>query len=175
MAGRPGYLDEFLRFWTSRPEVTRVWFSIFTPQRGATNPEILTDSQRASTLADLRQLRLKYPTLEMLEALLREMEHPPRSPKECIFARTTETISIDLTTPITPCQFGGDPACEQCGCIASMALAAVGHHRVLGTLTAGRIFMASDRLGKAWRGFSRIISRQPGVQVELSPFNILEP
>jgi len=151
MAERPGYLDEFLRFWTSQPEVVKVWFSFFTPQRGATDPEILTASQRASTITDLRQLRLKYPALDMPEAVIREMEAPPTSPAECIFARTTETISADLKTQITPCQFGGDPDCEQCGCIASMGLAAVGHYRVLGQLTAGRIFMASDRLGKGWR------------------------
>jgi len=175
MAERSGYLDEFLCFWTSQPQVTKVWFSIFTPQRGATHLEILTASQRASTIAGLRRLRLKYPTLDMPEAAIREMELPPRSPDQCIFARTTETISADLRTQIAPCQFGGDPDCERCGCIAAMGLAAVGHHRVLGPLTAGRIFMASDRLGKAWRGFSRILSRKPGVQVELSPFNILEP
>jgi organic radical activating enzyme len=151
MAERPGYLDEFLHFWTSQPEVVKVWFSFFTPQRGATDPEILTASQRASTITDLRQLRLKYPALDMPEAVIREMEAPPTSPAECIFARTTETISADLKTQITPCQFGGDPDCEQCGCIASMGLAAVGHYRVLGQLTAGRIFMASDRLGKGWR------------------------
>jgi len=175
IAERTGYLDEFLRFWTSQPEVAKVWFSIFTPQRGATDPEILTPAQRASTIAGLRQLRLKYCTLDMPEAAIREMEFPPKSPKECIFARTTETISADLKRRVTPCQFGGDPDCERCGCIASMGLAAVGHYRVLGPLTAGRIFMASDRLGKAWRGFSGILSRKPGVQVELSPFNILEP
>ena len=110
-----------------------------------------------------------------LDAAIREMEFPPKSPKECIFARTTETISADLKRRVTPCQFGGDPDCERCGCIASMGLAAVGHYRVLGPLTAGRIFMASDRLGKAWRGFSRILSRKPRVQIELSPLNILEP
>ena len=174
MVGRPGYLDEFLSFWTSQPAVAKVWFSIFTPQRGATDPEILTPSQRASTLADLRQLRLKYPALEMPEALLRELEHPPRSPEECIFARTTKTISADLTTPITPCQFGGNPDCEQCGCIASMALAAVGHHRVLGKLTAGHLFMASDRVGKGWRSLSRAFSPRPRVPAELPPFNILK-
>jgi sulfatase maturation enzyme AslB (radical SAM superfamily) len=153
MADRPGYLDEFLRFWTSQPEVAKVWFSIFTPQRGAINPEILTASQRALIIANLRQLRLKYPALDMPEAFLREMEAPPKSPKDCIFARTTETISADLKTQIHPCQFGGDPDCEQCGCIASMGLAAVGHYRVLGQLTAGHLFMISDRWGKGWRRF----------------------
>jgi MoaA/NifB/PqqE/SkfB family radical SAM enzyme len=162
MAERPGYLDEFLHFWTSQPEVTKVWFSIFTPQRGAADPEILTASQRASVIADLRRLRLQYPTLEMPEGLIQEIEFPPRNHGECIFARTTETISADLQTQITPCQFGGDPDCEQCGCIAAMGLAAVGHYRVLGPLTAGQIFMASDRVGRGWRRFQKNFSRKTG-------------
>lgn len=175
IADRPGYLDEFLRFWTGLREVARVWFSIFTPQRGATDVEILPPSQRASVIADLRRLRRKYATLEMPEALIREMERPPASPEACIFARTTRTISADLRTEIGPCQFGGDPDCRQCGCIASMALAAVGHHRVLGGLTAGHLFMASDRLGKGWRTLQRRFSPKPAVGAELSPFNILQP
>lgn len=174
-AERPGYLDEFLRFWTNQPEVRKVWFSIFTPQRGASDLENLTPSQRASTIADLRQLRLKYPTLDMADALIREMESPPKNPRECIFARTTNTISADLRTRITPCQFGGDPDCERCGCIASMGLAAVGHHRILGQLTAGHVFMASDRLGKSWSNLRRILSRRSKDQATLSPFKILEP
>ena len=160
MAERPGYLDEFLRFWTSRPEVTKVWFSIFTPQRGAADPEILTASQRASVIASLRQLRLKYHALEMPEGLILELAHPPKNPGQCVFARTTETISADLRTRIIPCQFGGDPDCAQCGCIASMGLAAVGHYHVLGPLTAGQIFIASDRWGKGWKRFCGIFSRK---------------
>jgi hypothetical protein len=175
IAERPGYLDEFLRFWTSRPEVAKVWFSIFTPQRGATDPEILTPSQRATIISDLRQLRLKYPTLDLPEAVIQEMQTPPKSPADCIFARTTETLSADLRTQITPCQFGGDPDCEQCGCIASMGLAAVGHYRVAGQLTAGQIFMASDRLGKSYRSLRSAFSRKLTVQAPPSPFNILEP
>jgi MoaA/NifB/PqqE/SkfB family radical SAM enzyme len=154
-AARPGYLDEFLRFWSPRPEITRIWFSLFTPQRGARDPEILTPAQRVSVIEDLRRLRLIYPILDMPEAALDEMSSPPKSPEECIFARMTHTLSADLTTAITPCQFGGDPDCEQCGCIASMGLAAVGHHRVLGGITAGQLFLASDRIGKTWRKMSR--------------------
>jgi MoaA/NifB/PqqE/SkfB family radical SAM enzyme len=173
IAGRPGYLDEFLRFWTTVPEVVKVWFSIFTPQRGATDPEILSPLQRAEVVSELRKLRLKYAGLEMPEELIREIESPPRSPAECIFARTTSIISADLRTRITPCQFGGDPDCERCGCIASMALAAVGHHRVAGTLTAGHLFLASDRLGKKWRGLRRRFSHKP--HQPPSPLKILQP
>ncbi|HLI03072.1 MAG TPA: radical SAM protein [Terracidiphilus sp.] len=172
IAGRPGYLDEFLGFWCSRPEVVKVWFSIFTPQRGANNPEILTASQRAAVLDDLRRLRLKYRALDMPESVIREFESPPGSPEECIFARTTRSVSADLKTTIAPCQFGGDPDCEQCGCIASMGLAAAGHYRIAGRLTAGQVFMASDRLGKAWQRLCRRFSR---MRPAASPFRILEP
>ena len=42
IANRPGYLDEFLHFWSTVPEVQKVWFSLFTPQRGAADKEILS-------------------------------------------------------------------------------------------------------------------------------------
>src|SRR3954470_11896393 len=35
MVGRPGYFEEFLSFWSERPEVKQIWFSLFTPQVGA--------------------------------------------------------------------------------------------------------------------------------------------
>jgi organic radical activating enzyme len=148
IAGRPGYLEEFLRFWSNRPEARKVWMSIFTPQQGATGPEILSPSVRAAVIAELLRLRPLYPILDMHEAAIREFLNPPRSPQDCIFARTTHTISADLKTVITPCQFGGQPDCSQCGCVASMGLAAVGHHQVVGGLTAGHLFKASDVVGQ---------------------------
>ena len=174
IAGRPGYLDEFLEFWSGRPEVVKVWFSIFTPQRGATDPERLNDSQRAVVIEDLQKLRLKYPALDMPEAVIRELSSPPRNPDECIFARTTKMISADLRTHITPCQFGGDPDCAQCGCIASMGLAAVGHYPLLGGVTAGKIFMASDRFGRSWKRLRQRVSGKSKYPIP-SPFRILQP
>jgi organic radical activating enzyme len=173
IAQRAGYLDEFLAFWSGQAEVAKIWFSLFTPQIGAVDPEILTAAQRAAVIEELRVLRLKYPVLDMPESVIDEMASPPKSPEECIFARTTKTISADLTTKITPCQFGGEPDCEQCGCIASMGLAAVGHHKVLGGLTAGGIFMASDRFGRGWRAIQEAFSRKPILAAEATPFKIL--
>jgi MoaA/NifB/PqqE/SkfB family radical SAM enzyme len=173
IAQRPGYLDEFLAFWSARPEIAKIWFSLFTPQLGATDPEILTPSQRASIIAELKLLRRKYPLLDMPDSLVNEIASPPNNPGECIFARTTTTISADLTTRITPCQFGGVPDCRQCGCIASMGLAAVGHHKVFGTLTAGQIFMASDRFGKGWRKLQKNLSQKPITRTAPAPFKIL--
>jgi MoaA/NifB/PqqE/SkfB family radical SAM enzyme len=175
IAERPGYLEQFLNFWSSQPEVAKVWFSFFTPQRGAADAEILSPAQRTATVAELRRLRKKFPTLDMPEAVIREFEAPPNYPGQCIFARTTETISADLKTRIGPCQFGGDPDCAQCGCIASMGLAAVGHHRVAGPLTAGHLFMASDRIGKSWARLKRNLRRQTPISRRPSPFQILGP
>ncbi|HMG03738.1 MAG TPA: radical SAM protein [Edaphobacter sp.] len=159
IASRPGYLEEFLRFWSARPQIAKVWFSLFTPQIGATDPEILTPDQRVFVVNELVRLRSLYPILDMGEGLIREFLEPPKSPEECIFARTTHTISADLKTKITPCQFGGNPDCAQCGCIASMGLAAVGHYRALGPVTAGRLFYASDKVGRSWRTMKGVFSR----------------
>jgi hypothetical protein len=109
----------------------------------------------------------------MPESLIREILSPPKSPDDCIFARTTHTISADLRTKITPCQFGGDPDCSQCGCMASMGLAAVGHHRVVGGLTAGHLFRASDKIGGAWRKAADVFRAPDPEPSEAAPFTIL--
>jgi sulfatase maturation enzyme AslB (radical SAM superfamily) len=173
IASREGYLEEFLAFWSENPAIAKIWFSLFTPQRGATDPEILSREQRIVVMKELRRLRPLYRKLDMHEIVIDEIENPPSSPEECIFARTTQIISADLTTNITPCQFGGDPDCSQCGCIASMGLAAVGHYKVIGNLTAGDLFMASDRIGKRLRSFRGSFSGKRVVQTEAVPFRIL--
>jgi hypothetical protein len=124
-------------------------------------------------ITELGQLRQKYPILDMPQSVIQEIASPPKNPEECIFARTTETISADLKTTITPCQFGGKPDCEQCGCIASMGLAAVGHYRLLGPLTAGHVFMSSARIGREWKRLQRAFSAKPQIPEPVSPFNIM--
>ena len=148
MMHRPGYLEEFVRFWSERTETKRIWISLFTPQQGAKGPEILTFDERRSVVEELFRLRSAYGLLDMPAEAIAEFMHPPASPKDCIFARTTLSLSADLKSRITPCQFGGTPDCSQCGCMASMGFAAVGHHRVLPGLTAGRLFQLSELVGK---------------------------
>jgi hypothetical protein len=75
--------------------------------------------------------------------------NPPRSPDECTFAKTTLCVSSDLERRITPCQFGGNPDCEQCGCIASAGLDAIARHRLPGGVRVGAIFEASFGVGRA--------------------------
>lgn len=147
MMHRPGYLAEFAQFWSAQSEVKRIWFSLFTPQRGAHDPEILSADDRAHVVQELIDLRRVYPKINMDEGLIRHYLHPPSSPQTCIFAQTTTTISADLKTRVTPCQFGGDPDCSQCGCMASAGLARVGSTQV-GPVTAGQLFHISDRVGR---------------------------
>jgi sulfatase maturation enzyme AslB (radical SAM superfamily) len=148
MMKRPGYLAEFLEFWTPRPEIKKVWFSLFTPQVGDQMPEILSAVERARAIAELVELRSQYSKLDMLEAMIRQFASPPHSPQDCVFALTTQTLSADLQTKITPCQFGGNPDCASCGCIASMGLAAVAAHKLGGILSVGTIFKASIKIGQ---------------------------
>ncbi|HET9282475.1 MAG TPA: radical SAM protein [Candidatus Angelobacter sp.] len=155
MMKRPGYLQDFIAFWSNRPEIKKIWMSMFTPQIGATDPEILSRKERAEAVEELMRLRHLYPKLDMPEGVLQEFLHPPASPEACIFAQTTQTISADLKSRITPCQFGGNPDCSQCGCIASMGLAAVGNHKVGLGVTAGQIYRASTSMSKAVRRLKR--------------------
>lgn len=149
MMKRPGYLNDFLRFWTVRPETRKIWFSLFTPQVGAQSAEILEPRERARAIADMLELRRQYPKLDMPEDLIRQFSSPPRGPADCVFARTTRTLSADLKTEITPCQFGGTPDCGSCGCVASMGLAAIAAHKLGRLIPVGAIFKASIKIGEA--------------------------
>ena len=145
---RPGYIEEFLTFWSARAEVEKIWISLYTPQIGEVSDERLRPADRELVVADLRALRLKFPKLALPEGLIDVYANPPDSPDECVFALTTTTISADLTTRITPCQFGGAPDCSNCGCIASAGLAAVARHQLFGFIPVGTIFSGSLKVGR---------------------------
>jgi MoaA/NifB/PqqE/SkfB family radical SAM enzyme len=148
MSKRNGYIPEFVDFWASNPAVEKIWMSLFTPQRGAFNVECLSVDERINVVETLLRIRQDQSKLDMAEGTIREFLSPPSSPANCIFAQTTRTFSADLKTPVEPCQFGGDPDCSRCGCIASMGLAAVGHRKLLGPITAGQIFWTSSAIGR---------------------------
>lgn len=148
MMKRPGYLKEFLEFWTPRAEIRKVWFSLFTPQVGDHLPEMLQPEERQRAIADMMALRKLFPKLDMPEGMIRQFGKPPQNPEDCVFALTTQTLSADLKTRITPCQFGGNPDCGSCGCIASMGLAAVAAHKLGGVIPVGAIFKASIKIGQ---------------------------
>jgi sulfatase maturation enzyme AslB (radical SAM superfamily) len=151
IAGRPGYLEEFVAFWSARPEVKKIWFSLFTPQMGATDTEILSPENRSAALAELSGLRKRFPKIDLPEMMLRGYETPPQSPEDCIFSRTTLNFTADLKSRISPCQFGGTPDCSQCGCVASAGLTGIGDVRLLGVLPVKSLFQISDRIGQMVR------------------------
>jgi sulfatase maturation enzyme AslB (radical SAM superfamily) len=148
---RPGYIEQFLRFWSAKEEVNKIWVSLYTPQVGEVSDERLRPADREMVVADLLALRLRFPKLALPKGLIDVYANPPESPDECVFARTTTTISADLTTRITPCQFGGNPDCSSCGCIASAGLAAVARHQLFGVIPVGSIFSGSLRVGERVR------------------------
>ena len=148
---RDGYLEEFAKFWSANPAVSQIWISLYTPQVGEISTERLTKADRQKVVADLLAIRAKYPKLRAHEALLDAYVLPPHSPDDCIFAKTTACVSANFEKPITPCQFGGNPDCANCGCLASAALAAVGRHKLPGGIQVGKLFDASFEIGNRVR------------------------
>ena len=151
---RSGYLEEFVRFWSDRAEVSRIWVSLYTPQMGEVSAERLNADDRQRVVATLHTLRSRYAKLALPVELLQAYLEPPQSPDECVFAQTTRSVSADLRTAVVPCQLGGTPDCTNCGCIASAGLAAVGRHEVLGVIPVSTLLAASMRIGRQvgeWR------------------------
>ena len=146
---REGYLEEFLETWQGNPHARLIWISLYTPQKGELSMERLTPDDRARVIGDLRRLRPGFSKLQMLDDMLNVYATPPASPEHCIFAQTTACYSSDLERHITPCQFGGNPDCSNCGCIASAGLEAIGRHRLKGGLPVGKVFYASLKVGNA--------------------------
>jgi len=164
MMKQPDYLKKFLEYWTPRAEVRKVWFSLFTPQIGDRLPEMLQPDERRHAIADMLALRKEFSKLDMPEGMIRQFAMPPRSPKDCVFALTTQTLSADLKTKIVPCQFGGNPDCASCGCIASMGLAAIAAHKWGGIIPVGAVFKASVRIGQIGRARSEPTAALPAVE-----------
>jgi len=116
-------------------------------------------------LNQILELRTRYPKLRMPKGMVEVYLKPPKSPDECTFAKTTLCVSSDLERRITPCQFGGNPDCSNCGCIASAGLEAIGRHRLKGGLPGGKIFYASLKVGETVDRFRR----KPPVQPPSAP------
>jgi sulfatase maturation enzyme AslB (radical SAM superfamily) len=147
MTEHPGYLREFMNFWSTREQAEKIWFSLFTPQIGETSYEILPPANRIRVVRELLELRTLYPKLAMTKETLEGFLNPPSDPGECIFASTTKTITADLKTQVSPCQFGGNPDCSQCGCIASAGLNSIGRARLPGGIRVGWLYEQSAQVG----------------------------
>jgi organic radical activating enzyme len=145
---RPGYATTFTEFWAPNPNVKRLWFSMYTPQRGEQSAEMLTQEDRRLLVDEIGVLHARHPKLmDMIPAVTRGYLKPPDSPEHCIFAQTSRCVSADLETRITPCQYGGTPDCTQCGCMASVGFEALGQYRLGGIIPLKTIFAGSLRTG----------------------------
>jgi MoaA/NifB/PqqE/SkfB family radical SAM enzyme len=63
MLERPRYLEEYVSFWDSRPEVNLIWVSLYTPQIGEQSPEILAPGHRELVARELPRLHEKFPAI----------------------------------------------------------------------------------------------------------------
>jgi MoaA/NifB/PqqE/SkfB family radical SAM enzyme len=156
---RPGYLEEFLRIWQANANTRLIWVSLYTPQVGEISTERLTKADRVTVIDELRRLKPMFSKLQILDGMLKVYADPPKSPDDCIFAQTTECYSSDLERRITPCQLGGNPDCQNCGCIASAGLEAIGRHRLKGGIPVGKIFYASLKVGAAAERVRNAVAR----------------
>jgi MoaA/NifB/PqqE/SkfB family radical SAM enzyme len=146
---RDGYLEEFARLWQEQPDTRKIWFSLYTPQIGEESAEKLTPQNRRDVVTALLALRQRYSKIEMPKGMIEVYAEPPTSPEDCIFSRVTHSVSADFRTRITPCQFGGKPDCQNCGCVASAGLAALGRYALAGPLRVEHVFNSSIRVGTA--------------------------
>lgn len=134
MLARGGYLEEYVSFWNQRPEVDRIWVSLYTPQIGEQSPEMLTPADREIVARELPQLGKRYPKLLLPEGVARAFVRPPSNPDDCLFSKLSANYSADLRSRVEPCVFGGSPDCSQCGCAISSGLHWIRSVRVAGPL-----------------------------------------
>ena len=136
---RDGYLDEFVDSWSNNPDISQIWVSLYTPQIGEVSEERLLPEDRERVVAELMQLRERIPKLRMPEGHdqgLREAARVAR-PSACS-RRPRRACRPTSRRAIGPCQFGGNPDCSQCGCIASAGLERGGPPPAAGRAPGGR-------------------------------------
>jgi MoaA/NifB/PqqE/SkfB family radical SAM enzyme len=146
MLARSGYLLDFARFWSERPETFKIWFSIYTPQEGDDSAERLRPEDRDTLFGELDTVA-QFPKVYLPRQIREGYRRPPRSPSECTFAKVTTCLSADLKTLVTPCQLGGKPVCAECGCIASAGMHGLANIKLGGLIPLYSILNASMRLG----------------------------
>ncbi len=149
MLARIGYLEEYVAFWSGRPEVDRIWVSLYSPQIGEKSAERLTKEDRDRIARELPPLSAIYPKLLIPEGMARAFVNPPPDPQHCLFAKMSVNYSADLKTRVEPCVFGGNPDCSQCGCSISSALHWIENVKIAGPLRVGHMANASLSVGSA--------------------------
>jgi len=147
MLERAGYLEEYVKFWSERPEANRIWVSVYTPQIGEESAEKLKPEDRELLARELPALAKRYRKLLFNEGLSGALLRPPDDPGDCLFAKMSANYSADLKTRVEPCVFGGTPDCSQCGCAISSGLHWVRTVKVAGPLKVDHFVAASVKVG----------------------------
>src|ERR1700723_2098738 len=148
MFERPGYLEDYVSFWSARPEVNRVWVSVYTPQIGEQSAEMLLAEDRATLARELPLLQKKYPKFLMNDGIARAILEPPANPDDCLFSKMSANYSADLKSRVEPCVFGGAPDCSQCGCAISSGLHWVRSIQLAGPLKIDHMISGSLKAGR---------------------------
>jgi hypothetical protein len=156
MMKRPGYMEEYVSFWSARPEVNRIWVSLYTPQQGENTAEMLTAEERAMLARVLPPLRERYPKFLMSPGIAQALLEPPHNPEECLFAKMSTNYSADLQSRVDPCIFGGTPDCQQCGCVISSGLHYAQTVKVAGPLRIRHLVNASVAVGSVLNRFRSV-------------------
>jgi organic radical activating enzyme len=148
MLSRPGYLEDYVAFWNARPEVNRIWVSLYTPQIGEESAEKLTIENRLELAEKLPALTKPYPKLLMNDGVAKAFVTPPKNPDDCVFAKMSANYSADFKSRVEPCVFGGTPNCAECGCAASSGLHWIRDVKVVGPLKVNHFIGGSIGIGK---------------------------
>ena len=77
MLARVGYLQEYVAFWSARPEVDHIWVSLYSPQMGEESPERLTPEDRERVANQLPRLQKAYPKLLIPDGMAHAFVKPP--------------------------------------------------------------------------------------------------
>jgi sulfatase maturation enzyme AslB (radical SAM superfamily) len=147
MMQREGYLEDYLAFWSARPEVDRLWVSTFTPQVGEQADEILTPEDKAELVRRMGSWKQHFPKILFPAGLEQAFAQPPRNPDDCMFSKMSVNYSADLKSRVEPCIFGGTPDCSQCGCAVSTGFHWLRTVKVAGPVRAGHLVGGSVAVG----------------------------
>jgi MoaA/NifB/PqqE/SkfB family radical SAM enzyme len=144
---REGYMDRYLDFWNSRPEVNNIWVSIYTPQMDEDCPERLTQANREALASYFISVSSRYKKLTMHKGMMDAFLHPPESPATCLFSKLSVNYTADLKSRVEPCVFGGEPNCAECGCSISLATHWMGEYKIAGPLRGKHLLNSSLNVG----------------------------
>ena len=147
MLARPGYFEEYVSFWSARPEVNSIWVSVYTPQLGEQSAEMLTPEDREVMARRLVSLKQRYPKLLVTEGMARAFVRPPSNPDDCLFSKMSANYSADLESRVEPCVFGGSPDCSQCGCAISSVLHSIRTIKLAGPVKIDHFVRGSIGVG----------------------------